>query len=124
MVTTINDFARGVGDNYRHGHFLRCGRKVSSAPASPSTNIHGLLRSKTRREYTVLGDSVNLSARLMQKVVGDGHGGVLCDAPTKILAESSGLIFEKVDSIRVKGKSDLIEIFQPYEPVIADGRGT
>ena len=82
------------------------------------------VRSKTRREYTVLGDSVNLSARLMQKVVGDGHGGVLCDAPTKILAESSGLIFEKVDSIRVKGKSDLIEIFQPYEPVIAEARGT
>jgi class 3 adenylate cyclase len=97
--------------------------KLASVGITTGTDIFcGVVGSKTRREYTVLGDSVNLSARLMQKVCSDGHGGVLCDAPTKILAASSGLIFERYDSIKVKGKSDLIEVFQPYDEEVAAAR--
>jgi class 3 adenylate cyclase len=96
---------------------------LASVGITTGTDIFcGVVGSKTRREYTVLGDSVNLSARLMQKVGSDGLGGVLCDAPTKILAASSGLIFERNDSIRVKGKSDLIEVFQPYDDEVATAR--
>lgn len=72
----------------------------------------GVVGGKTRREYTVLGDSVNLSARLMQKANSD-HGGVLCDLETK-LACRGAIDFITLEEIRVKGKSMAIRVFRPY----------
>ena len=71
----------------------------------------------------MLGDTVNLAARLMQKVCVDRRGGVLCDAPTKMLAASGGLLFEDLDPIRVKGKTTLIDIYMPYKDDISSARG-
>ncbi|CAH0522567.1 unnamed protein product [Peronospora belbahrii] len=53
-----------------------------------------------RREYTVLGDIVNLSARLMQRAKSEG-GGVITDASTKIYTQDV-LHFEKRPEIMVK----------------------
>jgi class 3 adenylate cyclase len=38
----------------------------------------GVVGATMRKEYTVLGDTVNLSARLMQYACANG-GGVVCD---------------------------------------------
>lgn len=96
---------------------------VASVGITTGTNIFaGTVGSKTRREYSVLGDTVNLSARLMQKVCVDGRGGVLCDAPTKKLAASAGLFFEELEPITVKGKTALIEIFEPYKKELGAAR--
>nr|CCA21905.1 adenylate cyclase putative [Albugo laibachii Nc14] len=65
-----------------------------------------------RREYTVLGDIVNLSARLMQRAKSE-RGGVITDEATKILAEDV-LHFEQRPEIMVKGKHDSIKIHRPY----------
>jgi hypothetical protein len=73
--------------------------------------------SGTRREYTVLGDTVNLSARLMQAA----ERRVLCDAATFKSARGSRLRFTELPAIRVKGKSEPIVIYEPsYVPVAAE----
>lgn len=65
-----------------------------------------------RREYTVLGDIVNLSARLMQKAKSE-RGGVITDETTKNYTQDT-LHFEERPEIMVKGKNDSIKIHRPY----------
>ena len=72
----------------------------------------GIIGTRVRREYSVLGDCVNLSARLMQRATGEG-GGVIVDSSV-VDSCGAGLLFTDLDSITVKGKSIPVDIFRPY----------
>ncbi|KAJ3332066.1 Adenylate cyclase type 10 [Blyttiomyces sp. JEL0837] len=63
-----------------------------------------------RAEYAVMGDSINMAARLMCHP--EAQGSVLCDEKTYNLCESE-FIFEKLGETRVKGKASAISIFRP-----------
>ncbi|CAE8606275.1 unnamed protein product [Polarella glacialis] len=69
----------------------------------------GVCGSAERMEYTVLGDDVNLSARLMANAPA---GGILVDSPTATECTDE-LGFEALPCILVKGKSSEIPIFRP-----------
>jgi class 3 adenylate cyclase len=81
----------------------------SSIGVCTGTAFCGVVGNNQRREYTVMGDVVNLSARLMQAA----KGGLLCDDKT-FRQCSSRLEFEKLEPLRVKGKAEPIDVAIPF----------
>lgn len=68
----------------------------------------GSVGGEVRREYTIMGDTVNLSARLMQKA----EGGVLCCAATQ--AGSRELLdYDEGTTLQIKGKAQPVTAFRP-----------
>jgi hypothetical protein len=63
------------------------------------------------REYDVIGEVMNLAARLMQAA----PNAILCDAATHRTARSR-LRFQDLPSISVKGKTTSVEVDRPVEP--------
>jgi len=69
----------------------------------------GVCGSAKRMEYTVLGDCVNLSARLMSNAT---ELGILCDEETSRYSTGE-ILFKELPRIKVKGKANPIPIFKP-----------
>ncbi|HVS31911.1 MAG TPA: adenylate/guanylate cyclase domain-containing protein [Thermoanaerobaculia bacterium] len=68
----------------------------------------GTIGDATRCEYTLIGDVVNVSARLMQAA----SGGLLCGETTRKMASES-IDWEPLEPITVKGKAKPLPVFRP-----------
>lgn len=68
----------------------------------------GLVGRPSRRDYTLIGDTVNLAARLMQSA----HGSILVDLETWKHTQDR-ILFEVLPTISVKGKSEPVPVFRP-----------
>ena len=80
----------------------------SSIGVSTGTVFCGAVGNSARAEYTVMGDTVNLAARLMQRA----EGGVLCEANTWRLARDTAR-FETLEPLAIKGKADAVQVYRP-----------
>lgn len=79
----------------------------------------GIIGNAARQEYTIIGDAVNLAARLMQVARGD----LLCDTAT-MQAARGRFPFDTLPPITVKGKAEPVAIYRPraQEQVHASSR--
>ena len=74
----------------------------------------GLRGSALRRDFAIMGDRVNLAARLMRAA----GRGVLCDDATA-LAAAQRIAFERLTPIRVKGKAQPVAVSRPLPAAAA-----
>src|SRR5206468_11615651 len=80
----------------------------------------GAVGGDVHREYDVIGEVMNLAARLMQAA----DEAILCDAATHRAAQAH-LRFQALPTILVKGKADPVAVYRPIEPArTVDGLAT
>lgn len=82
---------------------VRCAIGIATGQA-----FCGAIGSTLRREYTMIGDVVNLAARLMQAA----PDTILC-SPSTHQASQSNIIFDELPAITVKGKAEPIVVYRP-----------
>ncbi|MDF1666527.1 MAG: adenylate/guanylate cyclase domain-containing protein, partial [Planctomycetota bacterium] len=111
-LSHTDDPARGIGAALQiHKQLSSMGWRHSIGVTS-GESFCGSIGNEQRCEYTVIGDIVNLSARLMQAA----KGRVLCDNPTYLEAQKR-YHFEDLGEIKVKGKTTTISIFEPKSTI-------
>ncbi|MBL8196850.1 MAG: AAA family ATPase, partial [Blastocatellia bacterium] len=103
-----DDPARGVRAAIAMQEELKKLGLQSSIGITTGQTFCGSVGSSVRREYTIIGDTVNLASRLMQVA----QGSILTDKTTAKVA-SNRLNFTPLEPVTIKGKQQPITIYQP-----------
>lgn len=107
-ISHEDDAARAIGAALElHERISKLGWKCSIGVATGRI-FCGAYGNNQRREYTVIGDTVNTSARLMQAA----KGHILCDQATWQAAEPR-FDFETLEPMKMKGKSEPVPCYRP-----------
>ncbi len=103
-----DDPARGVQVALAMQNELRKLAVPSAFGVATGRAFCGSVGNSLRREYTMIGDVVNLSARLMQAAAET----LLCDGATHQAAQRV-IDFETLPAITVKGRTESVPVYRP-----------
>jgi len=106
-LTHEDDPARGVQAALDMQAALRSLGKRSAIGLATGRVFCGALGNTQRRQYAVIGDAVNLSARLMEAAPDD----CLCD-PATYQAARARFDFETLPPLTLKGKADRVAVYR------------
>lgn len=113
-ISHENDATRGVLAALAISTFLQSMGAEPAVGVSTGIAFCGVVgHPGGRREYTVLGDVVNLSARLMQRAA-EKQEGIVTDKETYYQAQEH-LEFNYLKQIQVKGKTKKVDVYQPHQ---------
>jgi len=94
-----------------HDAISRAGLRPSIGVATGRVHC-GVCGNESRRQYSLVGPSVSLGARLMQAA----DGGILCDQTTASAAGARGGSFTAAGTMQLKGRPRPVEVFRPVRP--------
>jgi adenylate cyclase len=103
MADTLQAFKRELGAEA--GDF-DVGIGIHSGPA-----VVGLIGSDKRREYTAIGDTVNLASRI-EGLTKDARRRILVSRETRALC-GEAFDFAAAGSYKVKGRAQEVELYEP-----------
>jgi class 3 adenylate cyclase len=93
-----------------HDAISRAGLRPSIGVATGRVHC-GVCGNDSRRQYSLVGPTVSLGARLMQAA----NGGILCDQATASAAGARGGSFAAADTMQLKGRPRPVEVFRPVD---------
>ena len=113
MVDAMPGINAALEEEFGHSGF-RLGVGVNSGSV-----VVGNMGSQTRFDYSVLGDAVNLSARLEGQSKVYGVDIVVGEATQEQIDKSRSSLVQ-IDQLRVKGKQEPVRIFSPIAGAAGD----
>lgn len=90
-------------------------RDVKIAGASSDAVLIGAFGTSTRLSYTVLGDSVNVAARLESAVKQCGTQNLFCESTYALLKERKDLVWRRFGRITVEGRMGSLDIYEVFD---------
>jgi class 3 adenylate cyclase len=106
-----NDPSRAIQAAWEmHDAISRAGLRPSIGVATGRVHC-GVCGNDSRRQYSLVGPSISLGARLMQAA----NGGILCDQATASAAGARGGSFTTGGTMQLKGRPRPVEVFHPVD---------
>jgi adenylate cyclase len=92
-------------------------KRVKIGGASADDCMIGAFGTSARLSYTIIGDGVNLAARLEPASAQCGTQNLFCEVTHQICAAHPDLIWRRWGRIRVVGKSEPVAVFEAFDAV-------
>jgi adenylate cyclase len=90
-------------------------RRVKIGGASADDCLIGAFGTSARLSYTILGDGVNLAARLEPASAHCGTSNLFCGRTQSLCADRPDLVWRRWGRIRVAGKSSPVDVYEAFD---------
>ncbi len=91
-------------------------KEMKIGGASSEVALIGAFGTSSRLSYTILGDRVNLAARLEGAVSQCGTRNLFCALTVELTRDRQDIVWRRFGRLRVQGKSEALDIYEAFAP--------